>query len=95
MIPTLNHTVKAPNFGPHGNFGPLYQKSLLSLKHILIQKNEENKRCRKTLDLQICFYSYFVHDSSKEVRELAKKKKSKVSMRCKVRGFYSTSLETA
>ncbi len=35
-------TVKAPNFGPHGNFGPLFQKGLLSLKRVL-QKNEENK----------------------------------------------------
>jgi hypothetical protein len=34
-------TVKAPNFGPHVNFGPLFQKSLVSLKRVL-QKNEEN-----------------------------------------------------
>ncbi len=46
----LLHTVKAPNFGPHGNLGPLFQKGLLSLKRVL-QKNEENKSCRKTLDL--------------------------------------------
>ncbi len=52
-------TVKAPNVGPHGNFGPLFQKGLLSLKRIL-QKNEENKSCRNTLDLQICFCSYLV-----------------------------------
>ncbi len=65
-------TVKAPNFGPHGNVGPLFQKGLLSLKRIL-QKNEENKSCRKTLDVQICFCSYFLHDSSKEATELAKK----------------------
>jgi hypothetical protein len=63
-----------------------FQKGLLSLKHIL-QKNEENGSCRKTLDLHIWFCSYFVHDSSKEGTELAKKK-SKVSMRSKVRGFY-------
>jgi hypothetical protein len=65
-------TVKAPNFGPHGNFGPPFQKGLLSLKRVL-QKTEENKSCRKTLDLQICFCSYLVHDSSKEATELAKK----------------------
>jgi hypothetical protein len=34
--------VKASNFGPHGNFGPLLQKGLLSLEHVL-QKNEKNK----------------------------------------------------
>jgi hypothetical protein len=44
------------------------------LKRIL-QKNEENKSCRKTLDLQICFRSSLVHDSSKEATELAKEKK--------------------
>jgi hypothetical protein len=65
-------TVKVPNFGPHGSFGPLFQKGLLSLKRIL-QKNEENKSCRKTLDLQICSCSYFVHDSSKEATELAQR----------------------
>jgi hypothetical protein len=39
-------TVKA------SNFGLLFQKGLLSLKRVL-QKNEENKICRTTLDLQI------------------------------------------
>ncbi len=68
----LQGTVKAPNFGPHENFGPLFQKKLPSLKRIL-QKNEENVSCRNTLDPQICFYSYLVHDSSKEATELAKK----------------------
>jgi hypothetical protein len=63
--------VKAPNFGRHGNFGPLSQKGLLTLKRIL-QKNEENKSCRDTLDLQNCFCSYLVHDSSKEATEIAK-----------------------
>jgi hypothetical protein len=65
-------TVKASNLGPHGNSGPLFQKGLLSLKRIL-QKKMKIKTCRKTLDLQICFCSYFVHDSSKEATELAKK----------------------
>jgi hypothetical protein len=32
-------------------------------------------KVRKTLDQQICFYLYLVHDSSKEATELAKKKK--------------------
>ncbi len=67
----LLNTVKAPKFGLHGNFGPLFQKGPLSLKRIL-QKNEENK----TLDLQFFFCSYFVHDSSKETTELAKKVQS-------------------
>jgi hypothetical protein len=51
-----SHTVKARNFGPHGNFGPIFQKGLLSLKCVL-QKNEENKSCRKTSHLQILFTS--------------------------------------
>jgi hypothetical protein len=68
----LQHTVKAPNFGPHGNVGTLSQKGLLSLKRVL-QKNEENKICRKPLDLQIWFCSFFAHDSSSEATELARK----------------------
>jgi hypothetical protein len=52
VIHDTKTTVKAPNFGPFGNFGPLFQKGLLSLKHAR-QENEENKSCIKTLDLQI------------------------------------------
>ncbi len=63
--------VKAPNFGPHGNFGPLFQNGLLSLNRVL-QNNEENKSCRQRLDLQIRFCSFFVHGSSKEATELAR-----------------------
>jgi hypothetical protein len=70
--PPLSATVEAPNFAPLGNFGPLFQKSLLSLKRVL-QKNNENESCRNPLDLQIRFYSFLVHDSSKEVTELANK----------------------
>ncbi len=81
-------TVKASNFGPHWNFGPLFQKGLLSLKCIL-QKNEDNKSCRKSVDLRIWLCSFLVHNSSKEAIELAKKK-SKVSMRSKVRALYGT-----
>jgi hypothetical protein len=65
-------TVKVFNFGPRGNFVPLFQKCLLSLKRIL-QKNEQHTSCRITLDLQIWFCSFFVHDSSKETKELARK----------------------
>ncbi len=42
-------TVKASNFGPHGNNGPFYQKGLLSSKRVL-QNNEENKSCRNSRD---------------------------------------------
>jgi hypothetical protein len=28
-------TAKAPNFGPHGNFGLSFQKGLLSLKRVI------------------------------------------------------------
>jgi hypothetical protein len=75
VVQTKQYTIKTPNFGPHGNFGPLFQKSLLSLQRIL-QKSEENKSCRKRLDLKICFCSYFVHDSSKEATVHAKKVQS-------------------
>jgi hypothetical protein len=60
--------LKAPNFRLHGNSGALFQKGLLSLKRVL-QKNEQNKSCRKTLDLQIWFCSLL----SKVAKELARK----------------------
>jgi hypothetical protein len=69
---TILYTVEASNFGPHGNFGTVFQKGLLSLKRVL-QKNGENESCRKTLDLKTRFSSFLVHDSSKEATELAKK----------------------
>jgi hypothetical protein len=65
---TIQTAVKTSNFGPHGNVGTLFQKGLPS-------SNEENKGCRKTLDLQIRFRSLLVNDSSKKATELAKKKK--------------------
>ncbi len=49
-----------------------FQKGLLSLKRIL-QKGEENTSCWKNLDLQIRSRSFFVHDSSTEATELARK----------------------
>jgi hypothetical protein len=42
------------------------------LKRVL-QKNEENKSCRKTLDPHIRFCSFFVHGSSTEATELARR----------------------
>jgi hypothetical protein len=67
------NTVKASNFGSHGNFVPLFQMGLSSSKRVL-QKKKENKICRTTLDLQIWFCSFFVRDSSKEATEFAKTK---------------------
>ncbi len=68
----FERNVNTSNFGPHGNFGPLFQKGLLSSKRVL-HKNEENKSCRKTLDLRIRFCSFPVDDSSKEATQVAKK----------------------
>ncbi len=83
-------TVKASNFEPRETLLLFFQKGLLSSKRVL-QNNEDNQSCRNTSDLQIWFCSFVIHDSSKEATELAKKKKrSKVSMRSKVRGFYGT-----
>ncbi len=89
-----SHTVKARNFGPHGNFGPIFQKGLLSLKCVL--QKSENKSCRKTLHLQILFTnhkfcSFFVHDSSTEATELERKSpKFPSGQSFQVRGFYGS-----
>jgi hypothetical protein len=51
------------------------QKGLLSSKRLL-QKNEENKNCRKASDLpftnSVLFIFGIVHNSPKEAAELAK-----------------------
>ncbi len=52
-------TVKASNFGPHGNFGPYVQKGFLSSKRFL-RKIQGNESCRKTSDFQTLFCSFFV-----------------------------------
>jgi hypothetical protein len=64
------HTLKASNFGLHGNLG-LFQKSLLLSKRVL-QKNEWNKSCRQAFDLQSGFWSFLAHNSPKEAVDLAR-----------------------
>ncbi len=49
-----------------------FKKGLLSSKRVL-HKNEENKSCRKTSDLQIRLCSFLVLDSSKEATDFANK----------------------
>ncbi len=48
-----------------------FQKGLLSPKRVL-QINERDKSCRKTIDLQTLFCSRFVQNQSKEAAELAR-----------------------
>jgi hypothetical protein len=59
------HTVKAPNFELHVNFGLFFQKGLPSLKHDL-KKNEESEGCRRTSDLKTWFCSFLEHNSYEE-----------------------------
>jgi hypothetical protein len=46
-------TVKASNFEPHGNLGPLFSEGFF-IKGVL-QQYERNNSCRKTFDLRILF----------------------------------------
>jgi hypothetical protein len=72
----LRITVKVHNFGPHGNFGPLFQMGLLSLKRVL-QKNEKNECCYvvETLLMQKFGSDHFWYMThQKKVRNLKKKK---------------------
>jgi hypothetical protein len=64
-------TVKASNFGPHGNLGAFF--SFSEGLAIIETRNEEIKSCQKTSDRQIRFCSFLAHDSSKEAMELANK----------------------
>ncbi len=49
-------TVKASNFGPHGNFGPFLARSVASLGEFCV-KNEQN-RLRKS---KVCLNCYYIH----------------------------------
>ncbi len=77
-------TVKASNFEPHGNFGPILARSVASLGD-LCTKNEQNRVYIKFIDnfhfLHFFFWERF--DDSKPFWE----RKFKVYMRSKVRGF--------
>jgi hypothetical protein len=61
------------------------QEGLPSLEDV-IEKNEGNKSCRKTFDLQTLFRSCPVHNSSKGATDLAKIG-SKISQGAKVEAF--------
>jgi hypothetical protein len=69
---TWINTIRASNFEPHVNFGPFFQKGLLSSKRVL-QKFEENESCTETLDLQTWSCSFLAHVSPKEAMDLARK----------------------
>jgi hypothetical protein len=51
-------TIKASNFGPHGNFGPLLARSVASLGEFCA-KNEQNQLCKLKVCLQRSFHSFF------------------------------------
>jgi hypothetical protein len=51
-------TVKAPNFGPHGNFGLFLASSVASVDESCT-KNEQNRICRSIVFLQLLFTSFF------------------------------------
>ncbi len=54
----LKHTVKASNFGPHGNFGPYLARSVAHLSEYCA-KNEQNRLCKSNVCLQLLFHSFF------------------------------------
>jgi hypothetical protein len=51
-------TVKAPNFGPHGNVGLFLASSVASADESRT-KNEQNRTCRPNVFLQLLFSSFF------------------------------------
>jgi hypothetical protein len=57
IVPMMG-TVKAPNFGPHGNFGPFLARSVASLNEFCA-KNEQNQSCKLKVSLQLSFHSFF------------------------------------
>ncbi len=67
-----DNTVKASNFGPHGNFGPLFQKGLLSSKCVLQKKRREWKlqNSFRSTDLVLIIFGTWFHP--KKLRNLQK-----------------------
>ncbi len=64
-------TVKASNFGPHGNLGPFLANSVASLGEFCA-KNEENRLCKSKVCLQLLFHSFLCRtrfDNSKSSRK--------------------------
>ncbi len=57
MSPQIR-TVKAPNFGPHGNFGSFFASSVASLDESCT-KYEQTQICRSNVFLQLLFSSLF------------------------------------
>ncbi len=55
-------TVKAFNFGSHGNFGPFFGRVELLWSKRVLQKNEWNKSCRRTFDLPSRFCSFLAQN---------------------------------
>jgi hypothetical protein len=53
------NTVKASNFGPHGNVGPFFASSVASLDE-LCTKNEQNPICKSEAFLQLSVSTFFV-----------------------------------
>jgi hypothetical protein len=51
-------TVKASNFGPHGNFG-LFSTSSVASVNESCTKNKQNQICRSKVFLQLLFSSFF------------------------------------
>jgi hypothetical protein len=52
------YTVKASNFGPHGNFGLFLASSVASMDELCTQ-NEQNRICRSKVFPQLLFSSFF------------------------------------
>jgi hypothetical protein len=52
------HTVKAPNFGPHGNFGPFFASPVASL-----DDHVQNMNRNKFIDLKFFYNFYSLHFS--------------------------------
>ncbi len=86
-----NRTVKASTFGPHGNFRPSFQKSLLLSKRVLHLKKMYGMNVVDNLSIVTSVLFIFGTESTQR-NYGSSKKWSKVSVMSKVRGFYCTNV---
>jgi hypothetical protein len=79
------NTVKASNFGPHEKFQPSLASSLASSDNVpkMNRTGFANSKISQQLSFSLCFCRTCFDDS----KFFWGKKKFKVYMRCKVRGF--------
>ncbi len=55
-----NYTVKTVNFSPHGNFGPIFTRSVASLDGLRTKHKQDKVYELKAFSKTFCFLHFFL-----------------------------------